>query len=147
MRKVNEILRLHFEQKLGQRQIARSANVSQSTVSEYLARAQAAGLAWPLPEEWDETRLQAALFPLSQTPAKRPARPLPDFTSLRQERQQHRDRGLHQHLRPDDLACRAAAERGHPLLGLEEQVLPRGHSLCGGTDATIAEHRLVPIRL
>jgi transposase len=91
MRKVNEILRLHFEQKLGQRQIARSANVSQSTVSEYLARAQAAGLAWPLPEEWDETRLQAALFPLSQTPAKRPARPLPDFTSLRQERQQHRE--------------------------------------------------------
>ena len=81
MRKVNEILRLHFEQKLGQRQIARGANVSQSTVSEYLARAQAAGLAWPLPEEWDETRLQAALFPLSQTPAKRPARPLPDFTS------------------------------------------------------------------
>lgn len=50
MRKIQEILRLHFEQKLGQRQIARSANVSQSTVHEYLARFQAAGLHWPLEE-------------------------------------------------------------------------------------------------
>ena len=56
MRKIHEILRLHFEQKLGQRQIARSANVSQSTVHEYLARMNAAGLRWPLNEEWDEDR-------------------------------------------------------------------------------------------
>jgi len=47
MRKIQEILRLHFEQKLGQRQIARSANVSQSTVHEYLARMNAAGLRLP----------------------------------------------------------------------------------------------------
>ena len=40
MRKIKEILRLHFEQKLGQRQIARSINTSQSTVHEYLARMQ-----------------------------------------------------------------------------------------------------------
>jgi DNA-binding transcriptional regulator LsrR (DeoR family) len=38
MRKIREILRLHWEQKLGQRQIARGASVSQSTVHEYLAR-------------------------------------------------------------------------------------------------------------
>ena len=38
MRKIQEILRLHFEQKLGQRQIKRCANVSQSSVHEYLAR-------------------------------------------------------------------------------------------------------------
>jgi len=63
MRRVKEILRLHFEHKLGQRQIARSTNVSQSTVHEYLSRAQAAGLAWPLDAEWDEERLQTALFP------------------------------------------------------------------------------------
>jgi hypothetical protein len=36
MRKTREVLRLYFELKLGQRQIARSANVSQSTVHEYL---------------------------------------------------------------------------------------------------------------
>jgi predicted DNA-binding protein YlxM (UPF0122 family) len=43
MRKTREVLRLYFELKLGQRQIARSANVSQSTVHDYLERFQAAG--------------------------------------------------------------------------------------------------------
>ena len=38
MRKTREVLRLYFELKLGQRQIARSANVSQSTVHDYLER-------------------------------------------------------------------------------------------------------------
>jgi DNA-directed RNA polymerase specialized sigma24 family protein len=60
MRKIREILRLYYEQKLGQRQIARGANVSQSTVHQYLARAAAAGLKWPLPEEWQEDVLYAA---------------------------------------------------------------------------------------
>ena len=78
MRKIREILRLHYEQKLGQRQIARGANVSQSTVHEYLQRAQAAGLNWPLGEEWDEDRLEAALLPPGQGPARPPQHPLPD---------------------------------------------------------------------
>jgi transposase len=90
MRKIREILRLHYEHKLGQRQIARGANVSQSTVHEYLARAAAAGLKWPLAEEWDEERLEAALFPAH--PAAQPAkRPLPDFHYVRQQLEQHRD--------------------------------------------------------
>jgi DNA-directed RNA polymerase specialized sigma subunit len=36
MRKTREVLRLYFDLKLGQRQVARSANVSQSTVHDYL---------------------------------------------------------------------------------------------------------------
>ena len=36
MRKTREVLRLYFELKLRQRQIARSANVSQSTVRNHL---------------------------------------------------------------------------------------------------------------
>jgi transposase len=91
MRKIKDILRLHYEQKLGQRQIARSVNVSQSTVHEYLARAHAAGLGWPLGEEWDEIRLQSVLFPPSQPDVKPTARPLPDFDAVRQQRQQHRE--------------------------------------------------------
>ncbi|HZU28650.1 MAG TPA: IS21 family transposase [Bryobacteraceae bacterium] len=91
MRKIHEILRLHFEQKLGQRQIARSANVSQSTVHDYLVRAEHANLAWPLAEDWDETRLEVALFP-SAPAAERPTKqPLPDFAALGQQREQHRD--------------------------------------------------------
>jgi transposase len=91
MRKIQEILRLHFEQKLGQRQIARSANVSQSTVHEYLARFQAAGLPWPLDKDWDEPRLEDALFPPDQTPSQPPRRSLPDFAKVRQELEQHRE--------------------------------------------------------
>lgn len=91
MRKIKEILRLHYEQKLGQRQIARSANVSQSTVHEYLARAHTAGLDWPLGEEWDESRLEAALFPPGQPASRPPKQPLPDFAALRQQREQHRE--------------------------------------------------------
>ncbi|PYU30606.1 MAG: hypothetical protein DMG28_18265 [Acidobacteria bacterium] len=44
MRKIKEVLRLKFELGLGQRQIARSCSISQSTVHNYLKRAAAAGL-------------------------------------------------------------------------------------------------------
>ena len=91
MRKIHEILRLHFEQKLGQRQIARSANVSQSTVHEYLARMNAAGLRWPLDEEWDEDRLEQALFPPGQTTLQVARRVQPDFAHVRKQLEQHRD--------------------------------------------------------
>jgi transposase len=90
MRKTREILRLHFEQKLGQ-QIARSANVSQSTVHEYLVRFQAAGLSWPLPNELDEQGLENALCPPGQAPSNPPRRPEPDFVKVRHELERHRD--------------------------------------------------------
>jgi len=61
MRKTREVLRLYFELKLGQRQIARSANVSQSTVHEYLERFRALGLSWPLPTEMSEANLKQRL--------------------------------------------------------------------------------------
>ena len=38
--------------------------------------------------------------------------------------------------------ARPAEGRGHPVLGLEEQVLPRGHSLCRGADGETAGDRL-----
>lgn len=37
--------------------------VARSTVAEYLRRARAAGLSWPLPEELDEETLERRLFP------------------------------------------------------------------------------------
>jgi hypothetical protein len=38
-----------------------------STVHEYLERAEAAGVGWPLPEDWSEEELEAKLF--GQQPA------------------------------------------------------------------------------
>src|SRR5579885_1887937 len=89
MRKTREVLRLYFDLKLEQRQVARSANVSQSTVHEYLERFTAAGLRWPLPAEMTEGELEARLFPADPGKDKEPTakRPLPDVTHIHEERQ------------------------------------------------------------
>ena len=67
MRKLSEVLRLSLEQKLSVRQIARSCRLARSTVSDYLGRARAAGLGWPLAEGVDEERLEALLFPIRES--------------------------------------------------------------------------------
>ena len=84
MRKTREVLRLYFDLKLGQRQVAHSANISQSTVHDYLERFTAAGLSWPLPAEMTEAELEAALFPADPGKGREPTadRPLPDFAHI-----------------------------------------------------------------
>src|SRR5260370_37556452 len=78
VRKIKEVLRLKFEVGLGLRQIARSCSIGLGTVHDYLQRAEAAGLRWPLGGDWDEDRLEAALF--GGRPRARPAAlRLPDF--------------------------------------------------------------------
>src|SRR5215510_5376836 len=54
MRKIREILRLKWAQGLSHRQIAESCQVARPTVTEYIERATAVGLSWPLPPEVDE---------------------------------------------------------------------------------------------
>ena len=49
MRPTKEILQSKFELGLGQRQIARSCGVGLGTVHEYLKRAGAVRIGWPLP--------------------------------------------------------------------------------------------------
>lgn len=90
MRKLKEVLRLRFELKLSQRQIARSCSIGQCTVYDYLKRAQAAGIVWPLPEGWDDARLEEALFGPSPRRIYESRRPIPDFERLYQELQTHR---------------------------------------------------------
>ncbi|HAP32770.1 MAG TPA: IS21 family transposase, partial [Firmicutes bacterium] len=64
MRKVKEILRLKLEVGLSYQKIARSCNVSASTVHDVIRRANAAGLGWPLPKELQgETELENKLYP------------------------------------------------------------------------------------
>jgi transposase len=53
MRKLREFLRLHFENKLSARAIARSVTISPSTAQVYLSRIRIAGVTWPLPPELD----------------------------------------------------------------------------------------------
>ena len=92
MRKTREVLRLYFDLKLGQRQVARSTNISQSTVHDYLERFTAARLNWPLPAEMTEAELEAALFPADPGKDREPTteRPLPDFAYIHEELQRHK---------------------------------------------------------
>ncbi len=89
MRKLKEVLRLRFELGLGQRQIARSCSIGHGTVYEYLKRAQAAGVSWPLPEGWDDRQLEAALFGPAPRRVYENRKPTPDFARLHEELQRH----------------------------------------------------------
>jgi len=90
MRKIKEVLRLRFELRLGQRAIARACSISQSTVHEYLRRAAAAGIVWPLAEEWNEASLERTLFGDRPPAGRLPHHVLPDFSVLHRELQQCR---------------------------------------------------------
>ena len=88
MRQIREILRLHHEVHLGERQIAAIGQVGKGTVQRFLQRAAAAGLPWPLPEDLDDTQLEKLLFP--PVPAPAGTRPEPDFTKIHQELKSNR---------------------------------------------------------
>jgi transposase len=92
MRKIREVLRLRFELKLGYQQIGRGCAIAASTVHKYLTRAEAAGLSWPLPEGWDEARLEATFFPRAE-PAlveKKTVRMPPDFAAIHEQMRSHK---------------------------------------------------------
>jgi transposase len=85
MRKIKEVLRLHFEHQQSARQIAQSCNIARSTVKDYLDRAQKAGLPWPLPAELDDAGLENILFPPAfHTPQEK--RQMPPMEYLHRER-------------------------------------------------------------
>jgi transposase len=90
MRKTNEVLRLHFELGLRQREIARACSISQGAVHNYLKKAAAAGITWPLPEGWDEKRIEEALFGEPRPVDRSGERAVPDFPALHEELQRHR---------------------------------------------------------
>ena len=82
MRKIREVLRLKFEARLSDQEVARAIGSARSTVQECLRRSREAGLGWPLPPELDEEALHARLYqrsvPLSRTPQ-------PDFAHIHAE--------------------------------------------------------------
>lgn len=84
MRKIRETLRLHFDCGLGQRPIARCLGISRTTVGDYLRRAEAAGLGWPLPATLTDQQLYHQLFP-PMIPVSATGRTVPDCASLHTE--------------------------------------------------------------
>ena len=84
MRKIKEVLRLKWECGLSNRQMAKSCALARPTVAEYLRRAQAAGLSWPLPVGLDDSALERLLFPPPASVSAEP-RPVPDWAVVHQE--------------------------------------------------------------
>lgn len=83
MRKISEVLRLKAAN-LSIREIAAGTGAARTSVHEYLVRAAAAGLSWPLPPELDEEALEAKLFP-PLTASLSARRPVPDWRALHRE--------------------------------------------------------------
>jgi transposase len=83
MRDIREALRLSCEAELTHRQIATSLRIAATTVRRYLARAEQAGLSWPLPDDLDDAALEHLLFP-PLPPATVPRTP-PDFGWVHRE--------------------------------------------------------------
>jgi len=84
MRKIREVLRLRWDLKLKQREISASCGVSRSSIGEYIRRASAAKLSWPLPENLDDdAALEALLFP--PLPVEVRPVPQPDWPMIHRE--------------------------------------------------------------
>lgn len=75
MRKIREILRLSWQCQLSQNKVHESTGISRASIGEYVRRALAAGLGWPLPEGLDDAALEELLFPSKMKPTFEQARP------------------------------------------------------------------------
>ena len=82
VRKITEVLRLK-SLGLSTRQIAASLRIGRTTVGDYLGRAKAAKIAWPLPEDLDERELLRRLFVPRED--RRRGRPPPDWAHIHTE--------------------------------------------------------------
>ena len=89
MRKVKEVLRLKYDCGISEREIARSCQVSRSTVADYLMKAKAAGLGWPEVASLTEGQLNERLFPIQRPPTP-VNRPEPDYKYIYDELRRYR---------------------------------------------------------
>jgi transposase len=84
MRKIREILRLSFGERLTRRQVGAATGTPYTTVADHLSRAVKADLGWPLPEGLDDAQLEARLFAQPEVPPAA-GRPMPDWTAVQRE--------------------------------------------------------------
>lgn len=85
MRRIRQVLQLHFGVHTSARVIAREVGVGRSTVQDYLTRATTAGLGWPLPPELTDEVLEKLLFPAPSNKLGARRHPEPDWAVLVRE--------------------------------------------------------------
>lgn len=89
LRKIKEVLRLKYDCGISEREIARSCQVSRSTVADYLRRAAAAKLNWTEASSLAQTQLEERLFPTERIPST-VKRPPPDCEYIYNELRTYR---------------------------------------------------------
>lgn len=89
MRKIREVLRLHNDCRLSQREISQSCGIARSTVVEYIWRAGEARIGWPIPMGLSDDELERLLYPpvavIPGTPGV-----TPDFSYIHSELVTHK---------------------------------------------------------
>lgn len=83
MQKIREVLRLRLGEGLSLRQVSLATGVPFTTAGDYVRRAEAAGVTWPLPADLGDEQLQALVGP-SKSQA-RVDRPMPDYKVVHRE--------------------------------------------------------------
>ena len=84
MRKIREALRLTHAMGMSRRLVGEATGIGKTAVGEYVRRAAAAGLSWPLPDEIDDGELERRLFPPADTVSPA-ARIEPDWSYIHAE--------------------------------------------------------------
>ena len=79
MRKIKEVLRLRYELGLGLRRSRAVARLARQPLLSICKRAEAAGLRWPLPDDWDDERLEGRCCMVGPATASPERLPMPDF--------------------------------------------------------------------
>jgi transposase len=82
MRRIRQVLHLHFGVHASARVIALEVGVGRTTVQDYLARANAAGLGWPLASDLTDEALEQLLFPAPSRKLGARHYPEPDWAAL-----------------------------------------------------------------
>lgn len=87
MRKIKQILQLHYESNMARRAISVAVGVSYGSIANYINRAKKAGISWQAAKDMDERDLARALFP-NQTDSDDVRYTEPDFPQIHQELKQ-----------------------------------------------------------
>src|SRR3954449_692611 len=85
MRRIKQLLTMHFGAGASTREIARELGIAPSTVREYLGRASAAGIGWPLAADVTDESLLARLFVNAGVRAGARFHAEPDWSALVRE--------------------------------------------------------------
>ncbi len=87
MYRIREVLRLSAAG-LTVRQVAAGARLSIGAVSKYLNAARAAGVGWPIPEDWDDAELERRVY--GETVSRPSKFVMPSCAAIHQELKRHR---------------------------------------------------------